>query len=190
MVFSARQLLGFEFCVQLLEKGYTVFAEDFMEWQNEEHEEKWLFIGRNANLQYNQLDDLLRAKENMHIHYVFIPLPDFYTRDFPQIQKQFIDLLKSLSKDETFSQTNFIIVQPSAIQHRSSFFHSEIEKIKSEIHQRGNRVLEYCITIDEQDPFLLFTSKLNKNWTSLKLESSSIAHEIIAHVENNIFIKK
>ncbi|MBS4193643.1 hypothetical protein [Lederbergia citri] len=189
VVFSARQLLGYEFCVQLLEKGYTVFAEDFMEWQNEDHEEKWLFIGRNANLQYNQLDDLLSAKQNKYIDYVFIPLPDFYSRDFPQIQKQFIDLLKNITKDEAISQSNFIIIQPSAIHYRNSYFYNEIEKVKSEIHERGTMVMEYYVPVDEQDTFLLFTSKLNEKWSTLDL-TSSIANEIICHVENSIYTKK
>ncbi|MFI8686612.1 hypothetical protein [Rossellomorea sp. NPDC077527] len=47
-VFAAQQFLGFELCDALLEKGWTVTAID----ENKAFEDKWLQIGRNANLEY------------------------------------------------------------------------------------------------------------------------------------------
>lgn len=48
IVFAAQQFLGFELCDALLEKGWTVTAID----KDNEMKDKWLEIGRNANLQY------------------------------------------------------------------------------------------------------------------------------------------
>ncbi|MEI2663517.1 hypothetical protein [Rossellomorea sp. LJF3] len=47
-VFAAQQFLGFELCHALLEKGWTVTAID----EYKETKDKWMEIGRNANLEY------------------------------------------------------------------------------------------------------------------------------------------
>ncbi|CAN7464418.1 hypothetical protein [Rossellomorea sp. LjRoot5] len=47
-VFAAQQFLGFELCNALLEKGWTVTAID----EDEKTKDKWMEIGRNANLEY------------------------------------------------------------------------------------------------------------------------------------------
>ncbi|MCR8849039.1 hypothetical protein NQ095_11515 [Rossellomorea sp. SC111] len=48
IVFAAQQFLGFELCNALLEKGWTVTAID----EDKETVDKWMEIGRNANLEY------------------------------------------------------------------------------------------------------------------------------------------
>jgi hypothetical protein len=48
IVMAAQQYLGFELCSALLEKGWTVTAVD----DDEETKDKWMEIGRNANIQY------------------------------------------------------------------------------------------------------------------------------------------
>jgi hypothetical protein len=48
IVMAAQQYLGFELCSALLERGWTVTAVD----DNEETKDKWMEIGRNANIQY------------------------------------------------------------------------------------------------------------------------------------------
>jgi hypothetical protein len=48
IVLAAQQYLGFELCSALLEKGWTVTAVD----DDRETKDKWMEIGRNANLQY------------------------------------------------------------------------------------------------------------------------------------------
>ena len=52
-VFAAQQFLGFELCNALLEKGWTVTAID----EKKELAEKWMEIGRNANLEYVPYSD-------------------------------------------------------------------------------------------------------------------------------------
>jgi hypothetical protein len=47
-VFAAQRFLGFELCDALLEKGWTVTAID----EDKDMKDKWLEIGRNANLEY------------------------------------------------------------------------------------------------------------------------------------------
>lgn len=48
IVLAAQQYLGFELCNALLERGWTVTAVD----DDGETKDKWLEIGRNANIQY------------------------------------------------------------------------------------------------------------------------------------------
>ncbi|MEL3973777.1 hypothetical protein AAEO50_15945 [Rossellomorea oryzaecorticis] len=48
IVMAAQQFLGFELCSALLERGWTVTAVD----DDEEPKDKWMEIGRNANIQY------------------------------------------------------------------------------------------------------------------------------------------
>ncbi|MBS4198674.1 hypothetical protein KHA93_03290 [Bacillus sp. FJAT-49732] len=192
IVFGARQSLGYELCVQLLEKGYKVYAKDFAQWQNEEQEEKWLFIGRNANLQYEHLEDFLETKQSESIHYFFIPLLDFYTRDFPEIYERFNQILKIIGKDDSLFTTQFIIIHPSAIQVRKSNFYSEIESFIKGIQEKGIKVTEYCVPVNKQDHFLLFTSNSQESWNEMKLtlSSTSIASEIIEYLEKNMFTTK
>ncbi|TMU88092.1 hypothetical protein FGG79_08280 [Bacillus sp. BHET2] len=69
-VFAAQQFLGFELCDALLEKGWTVTAIDI----DTEVKDKWLEIGRNANLQYIPYD---QWDKNMHEDCnVFLPYYD------------------------------------------------------------------------------------------------------------------
>ncbi|WP_064092246.1 hypothetical protein [Rossellomorea aquimaris] len=53
VVLAAQQFLGFELCGALLESGWTVTAID----DNDTTEEKWMEIGRNANIQYIAFSD-------------------------------------------------------------------------------------------------------------------------------------
>ncbi|MCJ8005992.1 hypothetical protein ACFFF5_05350 [Lederbergia wuyishanensis] len=188
VVFGARQPLGYELCVQLLEKGYKVYAKDFAEWQNEDHEEKWLYIGRNANLQYEHLNHIFEEKHDS-IQYFFIPLADFYKRDFPEIQERFTQLLKEYGKENVFSNSNIVLIQSSAIHFRNSNFYSEIERFKKEIQENITNVIEYCIPINEQDKFLLSTTNQREDWCTLKisLSSNSIVNEIIEHIETTAY---
>jgi hypothetical protein len=48
IVLAAQQYLGFELCSALLERGWTVTAID----DDGETKDKWMEIGRNANIQY------------------------------------------------------------------------------------------------------------------------------------------
>jgi hypothetical protein len=69
-VFAAQQFLGFELCDALLEKGWTVTAVD----EDKEMKDKWMEIGRNANLEYvtyTEWDKNVRSEG-----YVFLPYYD------------------------------------------------------------------------------------------------------------------
>ncbi|MBS4218019.1 hypothetical protein KHA96_06740 [Bacillus sp. FJAT-49711] len=191
VVFGARQLLGYEFCVQLLEKGYKVLAKDFAKWQNKEQEEKWLFIGRNANLQYEQIEENSLGKIYEPVHYFFIPLPDFYSKDFPDIHHHFIHIIKTLTLDELFTQSIFVMIQPSAIDKGNSNFCSNIEKLKTDIRERGNKLIEYCMlnnNVNKKETRLFFNSSTNDKWRGLDNEFSSVSitKEIIEHIEKKM----
>ncbi|BCB03027.1 hypothetical protein [Bacillus sp. KH172YL63] len=69
-VFAAQQFLGFELCDALLEKGCTVTAVD----EDMEVKDKWLEIGRNANLQYIPYEKW--DKDLLEDCFVFLPYYD------------------------------------------------------------------------------------------------------------------
>ncbi|MBN8192463.1 hypothetical protein JI667_09895 [Bacillus sp. NTK074B] len=69
-VFAAQQFLAFELCHALLEKGYTVTAVD----EKTVLMDKWMEIGRNANLEYVPYSDW--DKNVQSGCYVFLPYYD------------------------------------------------------------------------------------------------------------------
>ncbi len=88
IVFAARQFLGFELCKQLLDKGYEVTAIDHCEWQQTAHEEKWLSIGRNANLQYFEMGKQPELKVENTI--AIIPIYDYFINENDKIIKKYL----------------------------------------------------------------------------------------------------
>ncbi|OXS53758.1 hypothetical protein B0G93_1405 [Bacillus sp. V-88] len=67
-VFAAQQFLGFELCHALLEKGWTVTAID----EHKETKDKWMEIGRNANLEYvpyGEWDKSVRSGSSVFLPY-------------------------------------------------------------------------------------------------------------------------
>ncbi|PFA66414.1 hypothetical protein CN378_14050 [Bacillus sp. AFS015802] len=67
-VFAAQQFLGFELCDALLEEGWTVTAID----EDKGTKDKWMEIGRNANLEYvpyGEWDRDVRAGSNVFLPY-------------------------------------------------------------------------------------------------------------------------
>ncbi|MGG3914652.1 hypothetical protein [Rossellomorea vietnamensis] len=67
-VFAAQQFLGFELCHALLEKEWTVTAID----EQKETKDKWMEIGRNANLEYvpyGEWDKSVRSGSSVFLPY-------------------------------------------------------------------------------------------------------------------------
>ncbi|MED1202503.1 hypothetical protein [Heyndrickxia acidicola] len=96
VVLSAREFLGFEICKALLEEGSCVYAFDYGEWDSGLYEEKWLEIGRNANLTFSPVLEEAMIPEKVTC---FIPLFDYATRMDEEsiyfLKKDLITFMKS-----------------------------------------------------------------------------------------------
>ncbi|MBS4177410.1 hypothetical protein [Lederbergia citrea] len=198
VVFGARQLLGYEFCVKLLEKGYAVNALDYAFWQERQHEERWLFIGRNANLQYFNIEDRdidetlqeIEESSNNTLYY-FFPLTDFYARDRPEIHEQLVFLLKKISVRSSISKSIIVFVQPSAIGKWNRNFSSEIETIKRDMWNKQGKIIEYCIPVDmstEKGKFVYYQTNKTHEWQKHKMKEhvTDVTEQIISHLEEKI----
>ncbi|KRG10861.1 hypothetical protein ACA29_19515 [Lederbergia galactosidilytica] len=111
-----------------------------IQWQTNEQKENWLYIGRNAHLNYTDLEkaeNIYEEKSSL----VIIPLVDFYTREETKAH----DLLISILKDQSFTpiQTPLVLIQPYSMQRSYSTFSQAIEKLKEERMKMGGEVLEY-----------------------------------------------
>ena len=76
IVFAAQQFIGFELCKQLLNEGFEVIALEHEMMLDELAEDKWLEIGRNANLTYEMINNSLQLNHPSYI--CFIPLYDLF----------------------------------------------------------------------------------------------------------------
>ena len=77
VVWNSRQFLGFTLCKSLLEKGYEVIAFDQQEWLRDYHVEKWMEVGRNANISYRESEDANQL-DAVPSTICFIPIYDFF----------------------------------------------------------------------------------------------------------------
>ncbi|RLQ97206.1 Rossmann-fold NAD(P)-binding domain-containing protein [Falsibacillus albus] len=75
VVLCAGQFIGFAFCKELLNRGYTVTAVDHEEWFTGVQEEKWLEFGRNSNIRYIPFDEW--NPSGTESSYFFIPIYDY-----------------------------------------------------------------------------------------------------------------
>lgn len=184
IVLGARQQYGFKLCEELLEQGYQVNAMDFNQWQTTEQEEKWLFIGRNANLHYAPLHE----KENISDNQAFmliVPLIDFYSRQQTEVHDALLSILKK--SNESQAQTPLVLIQPLTIQRSYSTFFQEIEKIKEDRIKMGAEVLEYHIMIgrDAENEDIYFKNNEKSGWIR-NIESGKILSVIRQDIEESV----
>jgi nucleoside-diphosphate-sugar epimerase len=74
IVCAARQFVGFEICKELLNHGYNVIAIDNELYLEKKHLEKWMEIGRNANLFEQSIKDSIVQTDSPLL--CFIPFVD------------------------------------------------------------------------------------------------------------------
>lgn len=168
VVLAARQENGFLLCKELLEQGYSVYAFDHSEWQNEEHEEKSLFLGRNANLHYDEMDHALTELKQLDEQelFVFIPFIDYYVRDYPEVKQHFIQVFNQIIEQK--QEATYILIHPSSVRVNQSPFYTDIESIIKKI--RPNKVREYFLSsnsskqlFNQQTPDERY-NQLHGNW--------------------------
>ncbi|OAK67736.1 hypothetical protein [Lederbergia galactosidilytica] len=181
IVLGARQQFGFKICEELLEDDYLVFAKDFIQWQTNEQKENWLYIGRNAHLNYTDLEkaeNIYEEKSSL----VIIPLVDFYTREETKAH----DLLISILKDQSFTpiQTPLVLIQPYSMQRSYSTFSQAIEKLKEERMKMGGEVLEYHLPMKSEGIYF----RLNDHYEWIKNTDREEIATVIYHLGEKINI--
>ncbi len=179
IVLGARQRYGFMICEQLLEQDYQVYAKDFIQWQTSEQEERWLFIGRNAHLQYAHLHEEKNIFDEK-VLMIIVPLVDFYSQQKTEVH----DLLLSILKEQNSMQiqTPIVLIQPSCMQRSYSTFSQAIEKIKEERIKMGGEVLEYHITMGNEDIYF----RLNNYSEWIKNTEGGEIGSVIHHLSEKV----
>ncbi|MFC5464005.1 hypothetical protein [Lederbergia graminis] len=169
IVVGARQSLGFRICSQLLDSGFVVYGKDYASWQNEQCEENWMYIGRNANLHFDYVDDD-HDLISEDVDFLIVPLIDFYERDDSNINEQLLIQLQGIITKPSFAKTTILLVGPTAIHSRNCKISKGIEELKL----NHKNVKEYCITMDyEQADGALYykASNIAHKWTKKELQN-------------------
>lgn len=152
VVYGARQPFGFELCSQLLEKGYVVHAVDHQHWMREEDEEKWLFIGRNANLVYYEI-----AREEDHAKLpfqpsnnclIFIPVIDYVMRHVSHVADQLVRQLTYLSHMEMLEEAFVFFIYPPASRLYQAPFFKNLDSIYSNFQTNQVSVNDFFLSIE------------------------------------------
>jgi hypothetical protein len=96
IIFGIYEFLGFQLCLDLLEKGIEVKGIDFeMNRTDPFIEEKKMLIGRNGNFQEESLNDfILTDKQNDT--FIFI---DYYSYYIKQAEKELLSAISSVCLD-------------------------------------------------------------------------------------------
>ncbi|RWR14527.1 hypothetical protein QNH23_09460 [Siminovitchia fortis] len=145
VLFGARQPFGFELCSLLLEKGYDVFAIDHSDWITDEQEEKWLLIGRNANLRYMELEnveDSIQQKLSDEKCLYIIPTLDYLNRCHPSARNELIYQLERFSERKK-TEASLLLIHPPATERSQSSFAGKLNGIFESLKKFHN-VWEYC----------------------------------------------
>lgn len=191
IVLGARQELGFQLCEHLLENDYAVFANDFLLWQDETHEEKWLYIGRNAHLHYMKSENIadILKKEALTFHYIIIPLIDFYLRDFPELEEPLIKELTELVNEVAFTTSIFVFIQPTALEKRNLSLSLKMEQMKLKMKHKFVDILvsNNDSTPPEHELFFQVNQRQQRNEVTNK-KGERVSSCIIHYLEENHFI--
>jgi hypothetical protein len=148
-VYGARQPFGFELCTQLLERGYCVYAVDHEYWMRESDEEKWLFIGRNANLRYfglkNGNDDAALPFQPQRHCLFFIPVIDYAVRHVPEVTEQLIRQVETISQTDQSAENCLVWIHPPASKRNQGAFFKKLHAVYAKWKADNLPALEYCV---------------------------------------------
>jgi nucleoside-diphosphate-sugar epimerase len=103
--------LGFELCSVLLEEGFEVLAVD----QQDEAGERWLEVGRNANITYQPLHQASTDVDGRTIFY--INLYDLLTED-KKGKQSFYDGVKNVLGKSEKRQVEAVVLVPTVLSQR------------------------------------------------------------------------
>ncbi|MBS4172035.1 NAD(P)-dependent oxidoreductase [Bacillus sp. FJAT-49736] len=124
IVYGAKQFIGFELCKELLNCGCTVVAIEHDNYLESYDAEKWLEIGRNANLlslPMNELGDEIDSEK-----VCFIPFIDFL--DHPSEDEINNFLLKATELFSLEKISEHIIIYPSR------YYYSHSDQARRRFH--------------------------------------------------------
>ncbi|MCJ7840370.1 hypothetical protein MUB24_05450 [Lederbergia sp. NSJ-179] len=181
IVIGARQSTGFKICSELLEKGYMVFAKDYMQWETEEQKDRWLYIGRNAHLDYVHLDHETIFEEEASS--IFVPVNDFYVAQATEIQEKLLLLLDKQILNKEDSQ--FIFIQPLQGNRILKTFSRNIEKIKEKRRDMGGGMKEYFIQNERksEQEYFYFKSLNKTEWIQVEQRQKGMIRQLLDHLE-------
>ncbi|MGE8205206.1 hypothetical protein ACQKP0_11620 [Heyndrickxia sp. NPDC080065] len=111
IVFTAQQFLGFELCKGLLEKGFEVTAVEHKDMINNECEDKWLEIGRNANLSYQLMNEKIELCEQTSI--CFVPIYDLFVEKDEKLLNRWIGRFKEIYDELKSNIKLIVLISPS-----------------------------------------------------------------------------
>ncbi|MEI5906518.1 hypothetical protein WAK64_05540 [Bacillus spongiae] len=158
IVFAAQQFLGFELCKSLLEYGYEV--EGFDEG---EQGEKWLEIGRNANVNYAAYP--FQQKEEKITHMVF---PYF---DYEEGHHE--SLTKEIKGIEPMEDIHFhFLFSTHMLSKRYKEEHIDLTKVIEKLNIKNKTSIIYLPTVygPSQPANYLYASILNNNHEEISIE--------------------
>ncbi|MGE6260212.1 hypothetical protein ACQKCU_20415 [Heyndrickxia sporothermodurans] len=111
VVFNAQQFLGFEICKELLNKGYEVLAIEHKGMVHDVNKEKWLEIGRNANVTYQLMGDKMDFQDPTYNW--FVPLYDFISEKEDSLFDEWLYHFQRLYDEMKCLVKKIIFINPS-----------------------------------------------------------------------------
>lgn len=185
VVIGARQFFGFQLTLHLLENGYEVMAYDYPEWQSEKHNEQWMFIGRNANLHYREIQEDNLSLTNCHI--IFIPLVDFFQNNLKIVQEKIVKLLQAIGKNKQENLT-IVIILPFTIPLDFKNFYIELFSVIQTLKENEEKVVEYTLPLTSKENYIYFQTRTEQKWLDWnkgkQMDDDSLIDYILDHLEN------
>ncbi|MGV3467151.1 MAG: hypothetical protein ACO1OT_17910 [Heyndrickxia sp.] len=185
IVCGAMHFVGFELCKELLNHGCSVVAIDNESNTEKSSMEKWLEIGRNANLMRISIEEIRDEIDSSAV--CFIPFIDFLS--FPGNMNDLFKVVESLLQVENI--TEYHIIYPT----KYLFSYSDRSRRNfNEIFSKANRnkkVVEYYVPTLygpwQPNTYLfqqLIEGKLNEEYLDDRLDAIFIEDVVKEIVEN------
>lgn len=172
IVFAAQQFLGFEICKGLLNNGCEVIAVDHEQMVNEDSKEKWLEIGRNANVSYHSLKTEIDLNDQSYIW--FIPLYDLFIEEDENLIMDWSVSLQKLYEESKSKIRKIIFINPVKWSSNERVVNDKLYKIlRNEV-----------INIDETPIIEYQLPTIFGPWQPM----SFLFQQIISETESNNFV--
>jgi len=139
IVCGAMHFVGFELCKELLNHGCCVVALDKESNTEKYHMEKWLEIGRNANLLQLSIEEIRDEINSSTV--CFIPFIDFLSS--PEKMNDLFKVVESLLQMENI--TEYHIIYPSRYQYSFSDMNRRNFNDVFPISAINKKVVEYYV---------------------------------------------